>query len=92
MSAVDYITIGDMADNLIFIAQTNSIGYAIAAVIQDWIDDNPELCEEELSEDDVNAILKALTGCVVATRTDLSCYPLGSVTQILFDANGDPVT
>jgi hypothetical protein len=92
MGAVDFLKIGDLANNLIFIAQTNSVGYLIAAAIQDWIDDNPDECDLDMSEDDINAILKALTGCVVATRTDLSCYPLGAVTQILFDANGDPVT
>lgn len=90
-SAEPYVDILNFASNLVFIAQTNSVGYLIAAAIQDWIDANPDYWDLELSIEDVNALLKALTGCVVATGTDLNCYPLGAATQILFDAAGNPV-
>jgi len=91
LGAVDFIDIKSFADNLVFLAQTNSVGYLIAEVIQDWIDENEDYWDVGLAESDVNALLKALTGCVVATRTDLSCYPLGRVTQILFDSSGSPL-
>lgn len=89
--AVPYTDIKNFADNLVFLSQTNSVGYLIAEVIQDWIDDNEDYWDLELSQEDINNLLKALTGCVVATGTDLSCYPLGEVTQILFDNSGNPI-
>jgi len=45
----------------------------------------------ELSQDDLNALLKELTCNVVGTGTDLSCYPLGVTTAILFDIDGNPL-
>jgi hypothetical protein len=90
--AVRYVDIKTFAENLIVLAQTNSVGYLIAEVIQDWIDENEDYWDLELSQDDLNNLLKALTGCVVATGTSLNCYPLGLTTAILFDENGEPVT
>lgn len=91
-ATVPFTDIKNFATNLIVLAQTNSVGYLIAEVIQDWIDENEDYWDLELSTEDLNNLLKALTGCVVSTGTDLSCYPLGAETQILFDASGDPVT
>jgi hypothetical protein len=91
MGAVLYTDIKSFADNLVFLAQTNSVGYLIAAVIQDWIDDNPDYWDLELSQEDKNAILKALTCMVAATETDLNCYPIGYNTTLLFDLNGDVI-
>lgn len=84
-------TIKDFADNLVGLALTNEIGALIAEVIQDWIDENEDYWELELSEDDHNALLKELTCNVVGTRTNLSCYPLGLVTAVLFDVDGNPL-
>lgn len=85
-------TIKPFAENLRDLALTNEVGALIAAVIQDWIDDNEDYWDLELSQDDHNALLKELTGNVVGTRTDLACYPLGLTTALLYDVNGDPVT
>lgn len=85
-------TIKQFAENLVSLALTNEVGVLIAEVIQDWIDENEEYWELELSQDDKNALLKELTGCVVGTGTNLSCYPLGIETAILFDLDGNPVT
>jgi len=91
MSATPYTDIGSFADNLIFLAQTNSVGFLIAEVIQDWKDDNPDFLDLPLSVEDVNNVLRALTGMTVATGTDLNCYPRGEVDTILFDLDGSPV-
>jgi hypothetical protein len=91
MSAVYFHTIGDMVDNLIFLSLTNEVGALVADWLQTWKDENPDYLDLELSQDDINAMLKALTGCVVGTDTDLACYPLGIDTAILFDLSGDRV-
>jgi hypothetical protein len=91
MSAVYYTNIKSFADNLVFIALTNEIGALIAEPIQDWIDENEDYWALELSEDDINALLKALSACVVATRTDMNCYPLGLATADCFDLDGNPL-
>jgi len=90
--AVYYDTIGDMVDNLIVQCLTNEVGALVAAWLEDWKTDNEEYLDLEFSQDDKNAMLRALTACVVGTGTNLSCYPLGLETSILFDINGDPVT
>jgi hypothetical protein len=88
MPADVYVDIESFANNLIFLAQANSVGYLIAAVIQDWIDDNPDFLDLPLGTDDINEILRRLTGMTVATETDLNCYPRGYVDTILFDLDG----
>lgn len=84
-------TIKPFAENLRDLALTNEVGALIAVVIQDWIDDNEDYWDLELSEEDHNALLKELTCDVVGTRTNLSCYPLGITTAILFDIDGNPL-
>lgn len=89
--AVYYQTIGDMVDNLIDQCLTNEVGALVAAWLETWKDENEEYLELEFSLEDKNAMLKALTGCVVGTGTTLACYPLGLTTSILFDLDGNPV-
>lgn len=91
-SAVYYTDIASFADNLVFLCQTNSVTYLIAEVITDWLAENEDYGDLPLSTEDVNSILKALTGMTVATNTDLNCYPRGLESQILFDLAGDEVT
>jgi hypothetical protein len=38
-----------------------------------------------------NELLKWATGFVVRLRVFVACYPLGYVTELLFDDNGDPL-
>lgn len=87
--AVYVFNIKDFAENLRDLALTNEVGALIAVVIQDWIDGNEDYWGLELSEEDLNALLKELTCDVVGTGTDLSCYPLGLDTAILFDIDGN---
>lgn len=91
MAATPYANIRTFAENLIFLAETNSVGYLIAAVIQDWIDGNEDFWGLELSQEDINNIVKALTGLSVATGTDLNCYPVGAVDTLCFDLSGNPI-
>jgi len=91
MTAIPYTNIKTFAENLIVLAQTNSVGYLIAEVIQDWIDENEDFWDLELSQDDKNALLKALTGSVVATGTDMNCYPVGYDDTLCFDLSGNPI-
>jgi hypothetical protein len=89
--AVYYETIGDMVDNLIIQCLTNEVGALVAAWLEDWKTDNEEYLDLEFSQDDKNAMLKALTGCVVGTGTNLNCYPTGLATTVSFDIDGNPV-
>jgi len=89
--AVYYDTIGDMVDNLIVQCLTNEVGALVAAWLEDWKTENEEYLDLEFSQDDKNAMLKALTGCIVGTHTNLACYPTGLSTAILFDLDGEPV-
>lgn len=89
--AVPYLTIGDMVDNLIVQCLTVEVGALVAEVLEDWKDDNPDYLSLEFSQDDKNAMLVALTGCVVATGTNLNAYPLGLTTVTLFDIDGHPL-
>lgn len=89
--AVYVNNIKDFAENLRDLALTNEVGALIAVVIQDWIDENEDYWDLELSQDDLNALLKELTCDVVGTHTDLSCYPLGVLTAILYDIDGNPL-
>lgn len=90
--AVYVHNIKDFADNLVGLALTNEVGALIAEVIQDWIDENEDYWELELSQDDLNALLKELTCDIVGTGTNLSCYPTGLTTAILFDIDGNLIT
>lgn len=88
-----YVTnIKQFAENLVSLSLTNEIGVLLAEVIQDWIDENPDYWELELSQEDLNALLKELTCCIVGTGTTLTCYPTGLITAILFDIDGNPIS
>lgn len=89
--AVMYVDVETLVDNMIAIAMTNSVGYLLAEVLTDWKDDNPDFLDLELSVDDLNALLKEHTCCIVGTGTNVSCYPTGLTTAILFDLDGNPL-
>lgn len=89
--AVYYVTIGDMVDNLITQCLTNEVGALVAAWLETWKEENEEYLDLTFNQEDKNAMLKALTGCIVGTGTDLNCYPTGLSTTVSFDINGNPV-
>jgi hypothetical protein len=85
-------TVENMVNNLIDIANVTSVGSLIQEVLEDWKTDNPDFLDLPYDQDERNDTLRVLTGCVVGTRTDLNCYPLGLTTTIVFDVDGNPVT
>ena len=54
-----------------------------AFVSPDW--------DGEIDLTDQTALLKALTGDVVRLNVNISCYPLGVSTFLIFDENGNPL-
>lgn len=52
---------------------------------------NPAWATIEMSEEELNATLKLLTGLTVATQTVLNCYPRGLDTTLCFDVDGNEV-
>jgi hypothetical protein len=87
--AVPYVTVGDFVDNLEVQCETFEVGALLIDWLETWKDENPDYLDLTFSRDDINALLKALTGCIVATGTDLNCYPTGLSTAILFDIDGN---
>jgi len=84
-------TVENMVNNLIDIANVTSVGALIQEVLEDWKTDNPDFLDLPYDQDDRNATLRVLTGCVYGTRTDLNAYPLGLLTTQLFDIDGNPI-
>lgn len=54
-----------------------------ASHTEDW--------DVEISFDDQNELLRSLTGFIVRLNLTVSCYPVGLVTTIFFDEDGNPV-
>lgn len=90
--AVYYITLGDFADNLVTQCDVSPDLAELASVIHEYRITHESIMELEFTVPMLNEMLNLLTGCVVATGTDLNCYPLGLLTSIFFDVNGEPVT
>lgn len=91
MAAQPYEVVGDVALNLIFQLEGIVGMESLQAAIGVWMVANPIVVTSPLSTDDVNGILKRLTGCTAATGTDVNCYPRGHDTAICYDLNGDPI-
>ncbi len=90
--AIPYFDYGSVLLNLEYQLEAVPDLIVIKGIIEAYRLANSAFMEIELTQDAVNDTLKKLTGCVVATGTDLNCYPTGYNTAILFDLNGDPVT
>lgn len=46
---------------------------------------------DELTLEEKTAILKECTKTVANLKLDLSCYPMGYTTTLLFDLDGNPI-
>lgn len=81
----------DIAERVQLIAslvpELSELSAAITAVIADHDADWDVPITESVQTD----LLKAFTGSVVRLGVDLACYPLGYVTEALFDEDGNPV-
>jgi hypothetical protein len=89
--AVTLVHLSDVVENCKYImGEVLLLESAVAALTAAELL-NPGWAVLTLTQDEINDQLKKLTGCVVATGTDLNCYPTGLNTAILFDADGNPV-
>lgn len=52
---------------------------------------NPSWAVTNMTQDEINATLKLLTGLTVATQSDMNCYPRGLDTTQCFDVDGNEV-
>lgn len=92
MAAVVYETFDDIAENLTYQCSEFAVLSDLITVINVWRVANAVALAVPLSEQNINDMLRLLTGCTVATQTDLNCYPRGLATTLLFDRDGHPVT
>jgi len=84
-------TLDDFAENMTFQCSINPVYAGLVDVINAWRVLNAVVLSLPMSQDDKNDALKAYTGCIAATGTDLNCYPSGLATTVCFDADGNPV-
>jgi|SwirhirootsSR3_FD_contig_31_27829680_length_790_multi_3_in_0_out_0_2 hypothetical protein len=91
MAAVDYNSLNALCENLKFqIQDVLGLEIIVAAISAEQVL-NPSWLVEDRNQDDRNAWLKKLTGCVIATGTNLNCYPIGFDDTLCFDLSGDEV-
>jgi len=89
--AVDYVTFDDICENLTYQCSEYAVLSDLITLINAYRVTNAVPLAVELSETNINDMLRLLTGCTVATGTELNCYPRGLVTTMLFDADGNEI-
>lgn len=89
MGAVVYNTLKDLMDNLVFQCTVSSDLSELSGVIHDYSITHDSITELPITTTINNLIVKSLTGCVVATQTDLNCYPVGLNDTLCFDSDGN---
>lgn len=91
MSATPYLTLDDVLANMVFQCEVNALLVPFAAYIDAYRVINSGFLSDTLSVDDINRMLRLLTGCTVATGSDLNCYPRGIDDTVCFDLDGNEV-
>jgi hypothetical protein len=91
MAAVPYVTLDDVCRNVQFQLEVSAGLAPVSALIEAYRIANAGFLSNPLSLDEINGTLRNLTGCVVATGTDMNCYPLGDATTQCFDLSGHPI-
>lgn len=84
-------TYDNIAEWMTLISEASPILTLITSSIEAERALNEEIWADEMTLDEWNATLKALTAFVVRLQINLACYPLGFVTTVLFDEDGNPV-
>jgi len=92
MGAVPYLSVGDVVRNMQFQCSVSPALDGLVDVLNDYMADHPSDMLIGLDGHDRNEMLGIITGCTVATGTDLNCYPRGAETALFFDLDGNPVT
>lgn len=91
MAATPLTVLDDVVQNMIYQTEVSPSLASLVTVLNAYRVANAGTLATPLLQDDKNAMLKLLTGCVVATGTDLNCYPSGYATTVCFDLSGNPV-
>jgi hypothetical protein len=91
MAAVPYVTLNDLVDNVRFQMGISADLSELSGLIHDYQITHTALLELALTPAMLNALLKALTGCMVGLNADVNCYPVGAIDVICFDLDGNPV-
>ncbi len=91
MAAVPYVTLDDVCANLQFLCEVSAGLAGVSAVIEAYRLANMGFLSNPLSQDEIDGCLKNLTGCTVATGTDMNCYPRGFDDSLCFDLSGAPI-
>jgi hypothetical protein len=91
MAATNYSDLDSVLANFVFQCEVNAALVPFAAYVDAYRVLNSGFLSAPLSDDDLNRMLRLLTGCTVALDPDINCYPRGEVDTICFDLNGDPV-
>jgi len=89
--AVTYAKYDDIVENMVAQCDSFTALGDLIPILQAYRIANAVPLAFDMTQDDKNDMLKILTGCVVATETDLNCYPTGLATTTCFDEDGDPV-
>lgn len=91
MAATPYLTLDSVLANCQFQCEVSTGLAAAAALIEAYRLANAGFLSIELSIDEKNGVLKRLTGCTVATGTEMNCYPRGFDDTLCFDLSGEPI-
>lgn len=86
-----YLTLDSVLANMQFQCEVSAGLLAFSAVIEAYRLANSGFLSNELSVDEKNGVLRKLTGCTVATGTEMNCYPRGFDDTLCFDLSGEPV-
>ena len=89
--AVYVNSLSDIMENLRFICECSDDLDELSDIIHGYSVTHPEIGGLEATQVIRNEMLGKLTGCVVGTQTDVSCYPTGLETAIFFDVDGNPL-
>ena len=92
MSFVPLLTLDDWFNNVEELCNFTGDLTEFQSVVHDYRITHTSIGDLEFTEAMMNDLLRLLTTFVVSTQTDVSCYPVGYVTTLLFDINGDPIT
>jgi hypothetical protein len=87
--AVTYVTFDDVVENMEVQCDTGAVLSGLVTILQAYRIANAVALATPLSETNINVLIKIITGMVVATGTDLNCYPTGLATSRCFDEDGE---
>ena len=91
MAASPYTKMSDVMYNVEYQLGQIPVLIPLQALITAYRVANTALSDIDMTSDDILAILKALTGCTVATGITANCYPRGEATFLCFDLDGNPL-